>query len=35
MEIVLVAVIILGILIYNRTIDKDKFINDNKDILKY
>ena len=30
MEIVIVAVVILFILIYNRTIDKDKFINDNK-----
>lgn len=30
MEIVFVAVIILFVLIYNRTIDKDQFINDNK-----
>ena len=30
MEIVFIAVIILFILVYNRTIDKDKFINDNK-----
>lgn len=30
MEIVFVAVIILFILIYNRTIDKNQFINDNK-----
>ena len=30
MEIVFVAVIILFILVYNRTIDKDQFINDNK-----
>ena len=30
MEIVFVAIIILFILIYNSTIDKDKFINDNK-----
>ena len=30
MEIVIIAVILLFILIYNKTIDKDKFINDNK-----
>ena len=30
MEIVFVAIIILFILVYNRTIDKNKFINDNK-----
>ena len=26
MEIVIVAVLIVGVLIYNKTIDKDKFI---------
>ena len=30
MEIVIIAVILLFILIYNRTIDKDKFIKDNR-----
>ena len=30
MEIVIIAVIILFILIYNKTIDEKKFINDNK-----
>ena len=30
MEIVIIAVILLFILVYNNTIDKDKFINDNK-----
>ncbi len=29
MEIVIVAVLIVGVLIYNKTIDKDKFIKDN------
>ena len=35
MEIVIIAVIILFILIYNKTIDDKKFINDNKKYLKY
>ena len=30
MEIIFFAVIVIFVLIYNRTIDKDKFINDNK-----
>ena len=30
MEIVFVAAIILFILVYNKTIDKNQFINDNK-----
>ena len=30
MEIVFVAVIVLFVLVYNNTIDKQKFINDNK-----
>ena len=30
MEIIFIAAIILFILVYNKTIDKDKFINDNK-----
>ena len=30
MEIVFIAVIILFILVYNKTIDKNQFINDNK-----
>ena len=30
MEIVIIAIIILFVLIYNKTIDKNKFINDNK-----
>ncbi len=29
MEVIIVAVIIIGVLLYNRTIDKDKFIKDN------
>ena len=29
MEVIIVAVIIIGVLLYNHTIDKDKFIKDN------